>query len=78
MVNGKRTEESPILHVGTKIQKWEDFTAEVSIDPFEHVDLPGYVFTADEAIIDLASGSNHTKMGSFPRDINLRASVWQR
>lgn len=73
VVNGKRTEESPILHVGTKIQKWEDFTAEVSIDPFEHVDLPGYVFTADEAIIDLASGSNHTKMGSFPEGYKLES-----
>lgn len=71
VVAGKRTDESPNLHLSTRIQEWENFIAEGSLDPFEHVDLPGYVFTGETAIVDLAANSNHKDMGTFPESYKL-------
>ncbi len=74
VVAGKRTDESPKLHLSTKIQEWENFIAEGSLDSFEHVDLPGYVFTGETAIVDLAANSNHKDMGAFPDGYKLENS----
>lgn len=68
---GKRTDESPKLHITTQIQHWEDFIATASMDPFEHVDLPGYVFTADNVIVDLAKRKNHQDQAAFPKNYDL-------
>lgn len=66
---GTALDESPKLHVTTKIVKWEDFIATATMDPFEHKDLPGYVFTAEKVVVDIASGCNHESMKSvFPKD----------
>ena len=72
--NGKRTEENPKLHVTTQIQFWEDFIATASMDPFEHVDLPGYVFTAQDVVVDLASRKNHQDMAKFPEGYDYAKS----
>ncbi len=74
VVAGKRTEESPKLHLTAKIQEWEHFIAEGSFDAFEHVDLPGYVFTGETAIVDFAANSNHKDMGAFPDGYKLEKS----
>lgn len=74
VVAGKRTEESPKLHLSTRIQEWEHFIAEGSLDSFEHVDLPGYVFTGETAVVDLAANSNHKDMASFPAGYKLENS----
>ncbi len=71
VVAGKATNESPKLHLSAKIQEWEHFIAEGSLDAFEHVDLPGYVFTANTCIVDLAANSNHKNMGAFPTGYKL-------
>lgn len=72
VVEGKRTEESPKLLIETQIKVWEeDFIATASLDPFEHEDLPGYVFTAENVVIDLAKNSNHNTMGEFPKDYDF-------
>ncbi|MGN0231077.1 MAG: hypothetical protein ACI4A8_02570, partial [Muribaculaceae bacterium] len=72
VVEGKRTEESPKLLIETQIKVWEDdFIATASLDPFEHEDLPGYVFTAENVVIDLAQNSNHNSMGEFPKDYDF-------
>lgn len=72
--NGKRTDQSPVLHLSTRIREWEHFLAEGNLDSFEHVDLPGYVFTGEKAIVDLAADSNHKDMAAFPDGYKLDAA----
>ncbi len=66
--NGKATDEAVQLHVQTTIQSWDDWHASANLDPFEHADLPGYVFTAQNVVIDYSLTQNEKTMGAFPSD----------
>ncbi len=66
--NGKATDDAVQLHVQTTIQSWDDWHASANLDPFEHADLPGYVFTAQNVVIDYSLTQNEKTMGAFPSD----------
>lgn len=64
---GKATDECPKLHAQMRIGGWDDFIVDdVTMDPFQHVDLPGYTFTAKKIVIDLSDHRNSDTMGQFP------------
>lgn len=63
---GKRIEgELPKLTVESKVEDWENWYASVTIDPFEHEDLPGWTFIAKDVTLDLSVKQNHPDM-KFP------------
>ena len=65
--NGKATEECPILHASMRIGGWNDFIIDdVTMDPFQHLDIPGYTFTAKNIVVDLSDHRNSSSMGRFP------------
>ncbi len=66
--NGKATDDAVQLHVQTTIQSWDDWHASANLDPFEHADLPGYVFTAQNVVVDYSLTQNEKTMGAFPSD----------
>ena len=66
--NGTATDDAVQLHVQTTIQSWDDWHASANLDPFEHADLPGYVFTAQNVVIDYSLTQNEKTMGAFPSD----------
>lgn len=68
---GSATEQCPKMHLTANITEWEDWLATGSIDPFEHEDLPGYVFTTDQVIVDYSSSRNDKSMNSFPEGYKL-------
>nr|MCR5181268.1 hypothetical protein [Bacteroidaceae bacterium] len=78
-VNGEATTEQPKLRFTASVAKWTELVIdEMSIDPFQVEDLPGWTFTADKVIIDLATHRNAAKMGSFPNGYKGETGVgWQ-
>ena len=63
---GKRIEgELPKMLVEAKVEDWENWYASVTMDPFEHEDLPGWTFTAKDVTLDLSVKQNHPNM-TFP------------
>ena len=56
----------PKMNLNMSIGSWDDFLAEITIDDFQVEDLPGYSFTAKNAILDLSVHRNHKDMGKFP------------
>ena len=65
--NGKATEECPKLHAQMRIGGWDDFIIDdVTMDPFQHLDIPGYTFTAKNIVVDFSDHRNSASMGSFP------------
>ena len=67
-VNGTATKEKPILNVTASIGSWDDWMVDnVSIDPFQVEDLPGWTFTAQNIVYDHSLYRNSPKMGSFPK-----------
>ena len=71
VVNGTVTDDSVHLRLKTTISDWNDWTAMGSLDAFEHVDLPGYVFTADNVVVDYSQKRNELSMGNFPSDFKM-------
>ncbi len=71
VVNGTVTDDSVHLHLKTTISDWNDWTAMGSLDSFEHVDLPGYVFTANTVVVDYSQKRNELSMGNFPSDFKM-------
>lgn len=64
---GNATAESPVLNLRTEIERWEDFVVTATMEPFEHVDLPGFTFEAANVVVDLSQTKNHAKM-RFPAE----------
>jgi len=66
-VGGVLTNEQPSLRFRTKIESWDEWIVdEVSMDPFQADDLPGWTFTANSIVIDHHSNLNSDKMSAFP------------
>lgn len=68
-VAGKPTKEHPVLTVRTSIGSWDDWMVDdVSIDPFQIEDLPGWTFTASDIVYDHSLTRNSPVMGKFPKN----------
>lgn len=66
-VNGKAGTEMPTLNVRASIAKWDDWMVDdITIDPFQVKDLPGWTFTAQDIVYDHSYYRSSNKMGSFP------------
>lgn len=66
-VNGVAQNECPVLNIKTSIGDWEDWMVDnVSIDPFQAEDLPGWTFTAQNIVYDHSIYLNSEQMGKFP------------
>ena len=66
-VAGKVTDEMPVLKIKTSIGSWDDWMVDqVTIDPFQAEDMPGWTFTAEDIVYDHSSYRNSTHMGKFP------------
>ena len=62
----KVTEELPNLKMKGVIASWDDFKIdEITMDPFEADDLPGFTFTCQKMAYDHSVYSNCTGMSSF-------------
>lgn len=83
--DGVATKEKPVLNVRASISSWDDWMVDnVTIDPFQVEDLPGWTFTATDIVYDHSVYRNSTKMGSFPAKydkkkagINTDTKKWQ-
>lgn len=64
--NGVATKEQPVFNAQTTISDWDDWMAEVTVDPFQVSALPGWTFTASNIIYDHSFYRNSSNMGSFP------------
>lgn len=63
---GKRIEgEMPKLTVEGMVEDWSNWYATVTMDPFEHEDLPGWTFKATDVTLDLSVKKNHPDL-QFP------------
>lgn len=63
---GKRIEgEMPKLTVEGMVEDWSNWYASVTMDPFEHEDLPGWTFKATDVTLDLSVKKNHPDL-QFP------------
>lgn len=67
-VNGEVTDELPNLKVMASIgNEWHDWMVDdISMDPFQADDLPGYTFTATDIVYDHSIYRNSASMGNFP------------
>ena len=67
-VGGMLTNQQPSLRFRTKIESWDKWIVdEVTMDPFQSDDLPGWTFTAKNIVIDHHTDLNSNKMGTFPQ-----------
>jgi len=67
-VNGVATKEKPKLNIQATIGEWDDWLIDnVSIDPFQVEDLPGWTFTAQNIVYDHSIYHNSKQMGKFPK-----------
>ena len=66
-VDGVAQEDRPVLSIKTSIGDWEDWMVDnVSLDPFQAEDLPGWTFTAQNIVYDHSVYRNSAHMGKFP------------
>lgn len=66
-INGVAQEECPVFNIKTSIGDWEDWIVDnISIDPFQAEDLPGWTFTAQNIVYDHSIYRNSANMGKFP------------
>lgn len=69
--NGSPTKEQPVLNVRASIGDWDDWLVDdVTIDPFQVEDLPGWTFTASDIVYDHSAYRNSSSMGKFPTGYN--------
>lgn len=65
--NGSPTKEKPVMNVRTTIGNWDDWMVDnVTIDPFQVEDLPGWTFTASDIVYDHSFSRNSSKMTGLP------------
>ena len=60
-------DQNPKVKVHAWINTWEDWIGSVSMDPFTHEDVKGWVFTANEVTYDHSQKKNPTSL-KFPMD----------
>lgn len=60
-------DQNPKVKVHAWINTWEDWIGSVSMDPFTHEDVKGWVFTANEVTYDHSQKKNPTSL-KFPVD----------
>lgn len=66
-VDGVAQNECPVFNITTSISDWDDWMVDnVSIDPFQAEDLPGWTFTAQNIVYDHSLFRNSAHMGKFP------------
>ena len=65
-IDGVAQEECPVFNIKTDIANWDDWIVNISIDPFQVEDLPGWTFTAQNVVYDHSIYSNSPNMGKFP------------
>lgn len=76
VVDGKATDDNPVLTITTSISDWDDLLVEqITMDPFEAEDLPGYTFTASDVVVDYSLWRNSSKMGNFPEGYDVTQVV---
>ncbi|MBO5793859.1 MAG: hypothetical protein J6R11_02100, partial [Bacteroidaceae bacterium] len=75
-VDGVAQDECPVFNVKTSIGDWDDWMVDnVSIDPFQAEDLPGWTFTVQNIVYDHSYYRNSEYMGSFPTGYNTGKSI---
>ena len=66
-IDGVAQEECPVFNIKTSIGDWDDWMVDnISIDPFQAEDLPGWTFTAQNIVYDHSLYRNSAHMGKFP------------
>ena len=66
-VNGVAQEENPVLSIKASVGDWDDWMVDnVSMDPFQAEDFPGWTFTAQNIVYDHSIYRNSAHMGAFP------------
>lgn len=66
-VAGVAIDEQPNLKVICSFSEWEDWLVDnITIDPFQAEDLPGWTFTATDIIYDHSLYRNAQNQGKFP------------
>ena len=75
-VNGVAQEECPVVNIKTSIGDWDDWMIDnISIDPFQADDLPGWTFTAQNIVYDHSMYRNSPNMGKFPAKYDQRRTT---
>lgn len=66
-VDGVAQEECPVMNIQASVGDWEDWMVDnISMDPFQAEDLPGWTFTAQNIVYDHSIYRNSAHMGKFP------------
>lgn len=67
-VDGEPTAEPAKMRITASVEDWDEFMVDrITMDPFQVEDLPGWTFTAQDIVVDLASKRNSEAMGAFPK-----------
>jgi len=67
--NGVASNEKPVMNIRASIASWDDWMVDnVTIDPFQVEDMPGWTFTASDIVYDHSLYRNSTKMAAFPEN----------
>lgn len=70
-VDGVAQVESPVLNIKASVGDWEDWMVDnISMDPFQAEDLPGWTFTAQNIVYDHSIYRTSAHMGKFPTGYN--------
>jgi len=72
-VDGKATTERPNLTLTASVGSWDDFLVKnISIEPFQVEDLPGWTFEASNIVYDHSDYRNSENMKVFPERYNKK------
>ena len=84
-IDGVAQNECPIFNIKTSIGDWDDWMVDnISLDPFQAEDLPGWTFVAQNIVYDHSMFRNSANMGKFPDKYDKsrtliagQANTWQ-
>ena len=72
-INGSPSTEAPKMRITASVEDWNEFMVDqITMDPFQVEDLPGWTFTAQDIVVDLASKRNSQHMAQFPKGYDLK------
>ncbi len=75
-VNGVAQKECPVFNIKTSISDWDDWMVDnITIDPFQAEDLPGWTFTVQNVVYDHSLYRNSANMGKFPAKYDQKQTV---
>lgn len=73
---GVMTDRCPVLNVRASFSEWEDWMIDnVTMEPFQAVDMPGWTFTVSDIVYDHSIHRNSTVMGEFPEGYDKSLST---